>query len=440
MRTGLACPAPRRATTRAARAGWPLQLLGALLAIVAIGDFLLTRIGHRARGVEWLALSWTLGAGGLTLGMLWLNAAGVGLRGQQMVLAALAGLWLSIRLLRLGRGWTRRGRETPRTAHQNGGEVWRWSPVLVRSLWLLIGVHVACVVMIAMGRPLQAWDSWVNWGSKARVMFIEGGLTPAVYADPSRAVTLPDYPLFLPLLEAWIYRWIGAPDDRLVGIVAVLFYLTLIALCYSTVRRWGGSQLLAAAASAVMATMTNVVLTAAVVFADVPLAVFAVVAATCLTRWLDDGPPATLAAGAVAAGLLPWIKHEGWLLLGALCLTMLLVSRGERLSGSTRRAWLGAGASILAALLLANLHRLPVIAAYQLRNLSSPDWNFVWPLALVLAILLWWRRSRSAGDQRRLPIGLLPLTALAYLLLTSLAYVFSDFVPSSSTSSAQSIG
>ena len=276
-------------------------------------------------------------------------------------------------------------------------------------------------------------------------MFIEGGLTPAAYADPSRAVTLPDYPLFLPLLEAWIYRWIGAPDDRLVGIVAVFFYLTLIALCYSTVRRWDGSQLLAAAASAVMATMTNVVLTAAVVFADVPLAVFAVVAATCLTRWLDDGPPATLIAGAVAAGLLPWIKHEGWLLLGALCLTMLLVSRGERLAGSTRRAWRGAGASILAALLLAapwllfvsrhglashaflpvtattllaNLHRLPVIAAYQLRNLSSPDWNFVWPLALVLAVLLWWQRSRSAGlDQRRLPIGLLPLTALAYLLL-----------------------
>ena len=181
----------------------------------------------------------TLGTGGLTLAMLWLNAAGVGLRGQQLVLAALAGLWLSIRLLRIGRGETRRGRETPRTARQNGG-VSRWAAVAVRLLWLLIGVHVACVAMIAMGRPLQAWDSWVNWGSKARVMFIEGGLTPAVYVDPSRAVTLPDYPLFLPLLEAWIYRWIRAPDDRLVGIVAVFFYLTLIALCYSTVRRWGG--------------------------------------------------------------------------------------------------------------------------------------------------------------------------------------------------------
>ena len=43
--------------TRAAGAGWPLQLVGAPLVIVAIGDLLLTRIGHRARGRKWLALS-----------------------------------------------------------------------------------------------------------------------------------------------------------------------------------------------------------------------------------------------------------------------------------------------------------------------------------------------------------------------------------------------
>ena len=264
--------------------GWPLRLLAALLVIAAIGDLLLGRHaiapgqwnGRRCRG-QWEP------AGRPSRCSL-LDASGVGLDGQRVVLTMIAALWVVIRLFQARRS---AGQNAPSTKTDRGRveRTSRWPAVATVSSLLSVA-HIACVAVVAIGRPLQAWDSWVNWGSKARVMWIEGGLTPAVYADASRAVTLPDYPLFLPLLETWIYRWLGRPDDRLAGIVSVFFYIALIALCYTAVRRWGGSRPIAAAASAVVATMTNVVLLAAVVFADIPLAAMAVVAAVLLARWL----------------------------------------------------------------------------------------------------------------------------------------------------------
>ena len=134
--------------------------------------------------------------------------------------------------------------------------------------------------------------------------------------------------------------------------------------------------------------------------------------------------------GVLAAGFLPWIKHEGWLLLGALCVMTLVVARGQPANPSAGRGRLAAGAAAGAALLLAgpwllfawyhavasrtflpptpaiffeHLERLPVIAAYQVRNLASAGWNFVWPFALVLTLMLWFRPASpgaTANGQR----------------------------------------
>src|SRR5262249_47864912 len=190
----------------------------------------------------------------------------------------------------------------------------------------------------ALGEPLAFWDSWVNWSMKARTIFMEGHLTPTVYADPSRAVTLQDYPLLVPQVEAWIYGWLGALDDRLVGIASVLFYLALLAVCYGAARARGAGPTTALAVAAVAGTIGELAVLAGIVFAEMPLVLFTAIAGFYLLRWLDGAPPGALAVAAVGAGLMAWTKREGLVILAVLILATLLTSRGRR------RAWLGVGA------------------------------------------------------------------------------------------------
>jgi len=179
------------------------------------------------------------------------------------------------------------------------------------------------------------------------------------------------------------------------------------------------------------------------------LALFATIAIIYWVEWRAGGSPGTLLIAALAAGLIPWTKREGLALLAVICLTIIVTKRG------TRRAWLGVGAFVLAAALLSgpwwifvarnaianpdflpihlttfgtNLSRLPTIVAMALSNLSSIDWSFVWPLAMVFGLIDLVRRRRA-----RSPVwhtdDVLPVTALVYLGLMSLSYVFSAFVP-----------
>ena len=198
---------------------WPLQLATALAVIFLTGHALLAAIYSGTTdpsGIERAAQTWAFGAGAVSLLTLYLNAAGLSLEQQKIVLATLAGVWGVIALARR----TKLRRPLPTSSSV---ALPQSAPILRRTLlWaltLLLIIQSGLVIVSALGRPLYVWDSWVNWGVKARTIFLEGHISPAVYADPSRAVTLPDYPLHVPLLEAWLYGWLGAPDDRFAGLI-----------------------------------------------------------------------------------------------------------------------------------------------------------------------------------------------------------------------------
>ncbi len=383
------------------------------------------------RRIESAALAWPLGAGAVSVGMLWLNALGLSLNAQIAVMTA----GVAVGAVAVGvRMW--------------GTNIPSASPADFRGvrllLTILIAIQIAYVALLAVGRPLIIWDSWVTWAMKARIIFLDGHISGSVFADPSRMVTHLDYPLLVPLVEAWTFAWAGTADDRLAGIQAVLFFASLLGVCYSVLRRLGVGNTWALAGVAVIASMTQISGLAALVFADLPLAVYATIAGSYLAIWFETKSPGALLIAALAGGFMPWTKREGILLLVAFCLVVLLVNRDHR------RAWLAAGALACGGLLLsgpwwafvkwqgivnaaflpitlatiqANLSRLPVIAGLELIRLLSPDWSYVWLLAALVV------RSLLIGQVARRTLDLLPMIALLYLGLGSLAYVFSDFVP-----------
>jgi hypothetical protein len=321
-----------------------------------------------------------------------------------------------------------------------------WSMAANCLLLSLIAIQAAVVVVMAVGRPLEVWDSWVNWSMKARIIFLDGYVSPAVYADPSRAVTHLDYPLMVPLAEAWFFGWLGTPDDRLVGVASVLFYLSLVTVCYAAVRVRGGGQTGALLAATVVATMSLLAGLAGIVFAEMPLALFTAIAGLYLLKWLEGGSAGALLVASLGAGLALWTKKEGVLLLAAFCVAALATNFARR------RAWQGAGALVLGAALLAgpwwaftalngivnrsflpitpdtfqaNTGRLPTIAQLELNSLLNGWWSYIWPLAALVAVLTLFAGKHSPAARDKL----LLMTAMLYVPLAGLIYVFSDFVP-----------
>ncbi|HSJ56912.1 MAG TPA: hypothetical protein VLC95_07010 [Anaerolineae bacterium] len=408
--------------------------------------------------IEAAALAWILGCGLVSLAMLALNAIGLSLGTQIRMLTLPAAAYA---LYSLARGATRAsvplGVRLRRLA--SGPRI---PSLLSACLAAFLALQVLLfVAVVAVGQPLYAWDSWTSWGLKARTILLEGRISPAVYADPSRASTILYYPLSVSLIEAWIYGWIGAPDDRLVGVTTLFYYLGLAGVCYAAVRRRGASGTFALAVAAVVASMPQLALLAGIVFADLPLAALMAVAAVYLLEWIDDGSPAALTIAALAAGLLPWTKREGLLLLAALATATLVATwwvhagdRGARL----RRAWHAIGACLLAAALLAgpwwlfigrqgvmadssdflpltldtlraNVARLPFVLSEVGKNLLRIDWSFVWPLALLVAVWPWRPTLSLARRTRRRLSAMLPITAGLYLGVMTAGYLFSSFVP-----------
>ena len=111
----------------------------------------------------------------------------------------------------------------------------------------------------------------------------------------------------------------------------------------------------ATVAAVVVASIPHLAGLSGLVFADVPLAVFATIAAVYLVEWLDrDGQIERACHRCASCGIDAVDETRRLVLLAVLCVVTLLIGRG------TRRAWLGVGALFFAAMLL-----------------SSPWWTFV---------------------------------------------------------------
>lgn len=466
-------PTPTRPPGPPSYAGalWPLGLLLAVAVPMMLGGVALQlaeRLGYRATGIEALSLAWALGAGLLTLLMLFLNALGIGLVWQMVLAVAVAGFGL----LSMGRPVLGRWRSQRRLvgapqlqqdididAGVKGGGVdlavrrprargAQYLQYLQYLLLALLAVQFVLAGALAVGRPLNVWDSWVNWGVKSRSIFLEGHISPAVYADASRAVTHLDYPLLAPLLQSWFYGWVGAPDDRFAGVASVLFYGALAGISYATVRGRGGSRLLSLGAATTLATLSHVAGLASIVFAEMPLAVFATVTGVYLLKWLQGGPPGALLISALGAGLLCWTKRDGVLFLAAVLLAATL------LGWRHPRAWQGAGALIVGTLLVsgpwyafaaansipapdfdapgvsalaANLGRWRTIIELELKSLTNHNWSYIWPLA-ALSGLSYWVTTPGPGSKPAWA-AFVPVLVAIHLALSGAVYFFSAFVP-----------
>src|SRR5262249_29306668 len=117
-------------------------------------------------------------------------------------------------------------------------------PIDGKMDWLFIGVLLIQFMIIAWVsvRLALGYDGLMIWETKARLIFQNGGVMPIDYYHDSSKFFAPDYPLLLPLTEAWFYGWIGQRNQGLIKLVSPLFYLAALGMLYVGAARLSGRR------------------------------------------------------------------------------------------------------------------------------------------------------------------------------------------------------
>jgi len=115
----------------------------------------------------------------------------------------------------------------------------RLSNAVFALLIFLISVSFLVVVFFAILFPIRFWDAISCWSLKAKAFFIDGSIMP-FYNEHNYYFSHLSYPLYLPLVQTWLYIWFGSIEENLVKIIFPLFYASLIFIFYHLFKKRTG--------------------------------------------------------------------------------------------------------------------------------------------------------------------------------------------------------
>lgn len=332
-------------------------------------------------------------------------------------------------------------------AHRRRGAAWSSGAVkpagVTRAAIPLAAA--AAVGWLALRLPM-AWDGVMIWEAKARLIWLNGGRLPlGILSQPYR--THAEYPLLVPMVEAWVYGWLGHVDQVLVKVVFAGFFLAVLWLLATAAARLGLGAGWALVAALLPLCVPRLVLgegSATSGYADFPLAAGYLASVVYLLEYLRDGRREVLRAVGVMAAILPCIKPEGtilWLCVVLFC--AVIAWRRRQLSGLlwvivpglvlllgwrsvliVAHARVGGFLPVRPGTLLHNLPRLNLVAAALWRYVTSGEWSLLWPVAALAG-------AAAAATVRavRAPVALLAAAVLLPAGLYSMIYVFTPVDP-----------
>ena len=108
--------------------------------------------------------------------------------------------------------------------------------VLFAILSLLTLASFIMVVFFTFLFPIRFWDAIACWSLKAKAFFIDSDIF-TFFTRHGYDFSHNSYPLYVSLLQCWIYIWIGKVDENLVKIIFPLFYLSGLFVLYHFFRK-----------------------------------------------------------------------------------------------------------------------------------------------------------------------------------------------------------
>jgi hypothetical protein len=178
----------------------------------------------------------------------------------------------------------------------------------------LLVLGLIAFISLLLRTPHGGWDAWAIWNMKARFIFRSGEYWKGVF---SNWYAHPDYPLFIPLTVARIWKAIGHETVIIPAALAMLFTFSTILLTFSslTILRTKSQGLLA---GLVLLGTPSYIREGALQLADHPLGFFFIstfILFTLYDRSFTKSSTMLLCLAGITAGFSAWTKNEGLLFL-----------------------------------------------------------------------------------------------------------------------------
>ena len=100
----------------------------------------------------------------------------------------------------------------------------------------LIFINFLVVLFFALLFPIKFWDAIACWSLKGKAFFIDASIIPFFKSHDYQFAHL-SYPLYLPLMQTWIYAWMGEINENLIKVIFPLFYLSGLFIFYYLFRQ-----------------------------------------------------------------------------------------------------------------------------------------------------------------------------------------------------------
>ena len=176
------------------------------------------------RPLEKLALGYGIGCGILVWAMLIFHALGLAFDVIGLLVPLLGVSTLAFLFTRR-RQPAGRGLESPFVRASIPFQRFEWFLIVVTA------VQISGVFFRAWLLPMEAYDAVSNWGLKAKAIFIAETIPEDFLRNPSYEVFHPDYPLLVPLLESYVYRFVGDLREASAKLVFPLFLAGCVPYC-----------------------------------------------------------------------------------------------------------------------------------------------------------------------------------------------------------------
>jgi hypothetical protein len=278
------------------------------------------------------------------------------------------------------------------------------------------------LLLINVTNPFLTADARAFWTPKAKVFYVHRENPRAAFAG-LWSFFHQDYPLLVPLDEAWVFLWQGGLHEPFMKLLFPAYTVCLFAAVVAFTTRLEGASA-GGIAGALLMTTPDVITQGSTAYVDLPLALFFWIATSLGVSSIRTPDARVAALSGMFAGFAIWVKNEGealaLLLAGILTLHAIF---GERTRDRMRAiAILWVSAVLVASIWLAVRHtlraesylripgvsewpsvlaaRLPTIGHDAAAGLFSVDtvlhkWNVIW-YALPALLLLRWRRVTTS--------------------------------------------
>lgn len=216
----------------------------------------------------------------------------------------------------------------------------RLSPAVLSLRSRALGVWLAVlapIVLLVCLRPL-GWDALFVWALKARAIHESNGQLPFWYfSDITRGWSHPDYPLQVPLLQAFVYDWLGAEHQVAGKAVTGLYVVAGLPLIYAATARVTGRRVFGVAAVGLVLSTPQLLLQEGGLlsgYIDFPLAIVYCAAAIALAAYIDSGEWRAAALLSLLLCSAASLKNEGTVLALGLAAVALVVMVRRRHAGA----------------------------------------------------------------------------------------------------------